>query len=117
MRDPRQRMKLVRMGFSIFTIALGLHPLSAFLSDDWSQFRGPNGTGISRAMNLPVEFGPDRNVLWKTPLPPGHSSPVLGRHRVFVTGFEADKLFVIGLDRQTGNAVGPSPVPLIPEAR
>ncbi len=111
MRDPRQRMKLIWMVLTIIAVTLGLHPVSAFLSDDWPQFRGPNGTGISRAMNLPVDFGPDRNVLWKTPLPPGHSSPVLGRNRVFVTGFEGDKLFVIGLDRATGKIVWQRPVP------
>jgi hypothetical protein len=45
--------------------------------DGWTQFRGPNGTGIGRVGNLPTEFGPSQNVIWKTPLPAGHSSPVL----------------------------------------
>src|SRR5690349_16000309 len=69
---------------------------------DWSRFRGPNGTGVSTATNLPAEFGPDKNVVWKTSLPEGHSSPVLGRNRIFVTGYTGDKkspkLFVIALD-------------------
>src|SRR5262245_65069802 len=74
--------------------------------DEWSRFRGPNGTGVSGATNLPAEFGPDKNVVWKTPLPPGHSSPVLTNNRIFLTAFTGDKkdakLFVIALDRATG---------------
>src|SRR5258705_12900665 len=76
--------------------------LTSFASDEWSQFRGPNGTGVSETRGLPTEFGPTKNVLWKTELPPGHSSPVLTRDRIFVTAHEKDKLFVISLDRQTG---------------
>jgi outer membrane protein assembly factor BamB len=81
------------------------------LADDWSQFRGPNGTGISNATHLPVEFGPERNVIWKAALPPGHSSPVLGRDRIFMTGFEGNKLFTICVDRKTGKLLWQREVP------
>src|SRR3954468_4060121 len=69
---------------------------------DWPQFRGPNGSGVSTDRNLPVEVGPDRNVIWKTPLPPGHSSPVLAGPNIFVTAFQGQTLLTIGLDRATG---------------
>src|SRR5213593_2639829 len=52
---------------------------------DWPQFRGVNASGVSDATNLPVEFGPAKNVIWKTSLPAGHSSPVLTADRIFVT--------------------------------
>ena len=29
-------------------------------SEDWSQFRGPNGSGVSATTGLPVEFGQQR---------------------------------------------------------
>ena len=45
-------------------------------AENWTRFRGPNGTGVSNATNLPVEFGPESHVKWKAALPPGHSSPV-----------------------------------------
>src|SRR5215475_12950690 len=78
--------------------------------DEWSRFRGPNGTGVSGATNLPVEFDPEKGVVWKTALPPGHSSPVLARSRIYVTAHtpidarnNADyQLFVIALDRKSG---------------
>ena len=75
---------------------------TSLASDDWSQFRGPNGTGVSETKGLPTEFGPTKNVVWKTALPPGHSSPVLTRDRIYVTAHDKEKLFVICLDRQTG---------------
>ncbi|HET6979429.1 MAG TPA: PQQ-binding-like beta-propeller repeat protein [Pyrinomonadaceae bacterium] len=79
--------------------------LTGFANDEWSQFRGPNGTGVSETKGLPTEFGPTKNVVWKTELPPGHSSPVLTRDRIFVTAHDKDKLFVISLDRQTGKII------------
>src|SRR5215468_847624 len=69
---------------------------------DWPQFRGVNGLGVSADKNLPVQFGPQKNVVWKTSLPPGHSSPILVGPRIFVTAYEGQKLLTIALDRSTG---------------
>ena len=66
-------------------------PPTSALAEDWSQFRGPNGSGVSVTTGLPEEFGPQKNVVWKTPLPPGHSSPVLTSDRIFVTAYEKIK--------------------------
>lgn len=95
---------------TLFVVLL-LSSLTLAASDDWSQFRGPNGTGVSETKGLPAEFGPNKNVVWKTPLPAGHSSPVLTRDRIFVTAHDKDKLFVIGLDRQTGKILWQREVP------
>jgi pimeloyl-ACP methyl ester carboxylesterase len=62
-------------------------PLTTAVAEDWLQFRGPNGSGVSTSTGLPTEFGPEKNVVWKTPLPPGHSSPVLTRDRIFLTAY------------------------------
>ena len=69
---------------------------------DWSRFRGPNGTGISNTSGLPNDFGPGKNVAWKTAVPSGHSSPVLTDTRIFMTGADAATLIVLALDRATG---------------
>jgi outer membrane protein assembly factor BamB len=74
----------------------------ALAGSDWSRFRGPNGTGVSDTTGLPAEIGPARNVLWKTPVPPGHSSPVLTSTQIFLTAHDAEKLVVLALDRATG---------------
>ena len=42
----------------------------------WPQFRGPNSSGLGEG-KPPVHFGPDQNVLWKTAVGPGLSSPII----------------------------------------
>jgi len=98
--------------------------LTTAFAEDWSQFRGPNGSGVSVTNNLPIEFGPGKNMIWKTDLPPGHSSPVLTADRIYVTAYskaaekEKDhKLLVISLDRQTGKILWQREVPRSREGR
>lgn len=70
---------------------------------DWPQFRGPNGSGLCQSCGqLPTEFGPDKNVIWKTELPEGKSSPVMVGDRIFLTASEGDDLITISLSRATG---------------
>jgi outer membrane protein assembly factor BamB len=86
------------------TIALipGLLVLNAA---DWPRFRGPNGSGVGDAKDLPVEFGKSKNVIWKAAVPPGVSSPVLLANRVFLTAASGKKRLVISLDSRTGKRV------------
>jgi outer membrane protein assembly factor BamB len=78
---------------------------------DWTQFRGPNGSGVSPSKNLPDKFGAQRNLVWKTALPPGHSSPVFTDDRIFVTAFEGKTLLTMCLDRATGKILWRRPAP------
>jgi outer membrane protein assembly factor BamB len=79
--------------------------VSAVRGADWLQFRGPNASGVTTAKNLPVEFGPQKNLAWRTVLPLGNSSPVLAGERVFVTGVEDEKLMTFCLDRASGKTL------------
>ena len=79
--------------------------LAAPAADDWPRFRGPNGAGVVEGGALPAELSATRNVVWKTALPPGYSSPVVSGDRVFVAAFEGDTLLTIALDRATGKEV------------
>ena len=94
---------------------------AAAAAQEWSRFRGPNGTGVSGASDLPVEFGPEKGVIWKTPLPPGHSSPVLTATRIFLTAHtrekEVYKLYVLGIDRQSGKLLWQREVPRTQKGR
>ena len=79
---------------------------------DWPQFRGLHGSAFDPSGDkLPAEIGPDLNPLWKTSLPPGHSSPIVVGSRIFVTGIRDKKLLTIGLDRQTGKQQWESEAP------
>ena len=68
----------------------------------WARFRGPNGAGVDDAAALPQQVGPTRNVIWKTTIPAGHSSPVLAGDRVYLSAAENDRLVALALDRATG---------------
>ena len=74
-------------------------------TNEWPQFRGPNGTGVAEGFTLPAEFSPKKNLVWKTPLPFARSSPVVTADRVFLTASEGDKLITIALDRKTGKVL------------
>jgi outer membrane protein assembly factor BamB len=68
----------------------------------WERFRGPNGTGVSESAGLPAAFGGGKNLVWRTGLPPGHSSPVIGGGRVYLTAFEHDQLYTFCLAQSSG---------------
>ena len=72
------------------------------VGDDWNRFRGPNGSGVIEATGLPLDFGPETNVVWKTTVAPGFSSPVISGDRLLLTAFENDQLITTSLDRQSG---------------
>jgi outer membrane protein assembly factor BamB len=107
-------MSRLRVGSVLVLVALASVGTGA-RSEPWSRFRGPNGLGVSDAAGLPTDFGPDRHVLWKTALPPGHSSPVLTPTRIFLTAHTPEKdaysLFVIALDRPSGRELWRREVP------
>lgn len=71
-------------------------------SQDWPQFRGPNGSGIGGAKGLPVEFGASKNLQWKTAVPFGRSSPVVSAGKIFLTASEPGKLLTLAYDQATG---------------
>jgi outer membrane protein assembly factor BamB len=70
--------------FLVITILLSSIPCVA-RPDDWPQWRGLSGNGVSTETGLPVRWTKD-DVAWKTPLTGlGVSSPIVWRDRVFIT--------------------------------
>lgn len=67
------------------TIALTLALTAGLAAENWPQWRGPSGQGISTEKALPSEWAPDKNVVWKTALPHGYSSPIVWEERIFLT--------------------------------
>jgi len=89
----------------VFTLLLILRVSSLALSADWPQFRGPGGQGHSDAQGLPIEFGENQNVTWKTAVPgTGWSSPVVGGPQIWMTTALSDghSLRAICVDFVTG---------------
>jgi outer membrane protein assembly factor BamB len=68
----------------------------------WPQFRGPNGSGVADGQKPPAEFGPNKNVRWKTPVPGGLSSPIVAGDKLILTAFDGGKLYTIAYRRADG---------------
>ncbi|MFV1966052.1 MAG: PQQ-binding-like beta-propeller repeat protein [Pirellulaceae bacterium] len=60
-------------------------------AQEWTRFRGPNGTGVSDDPTIPVQWT-EKDYCWKAELPGvGHSSPVVWGDRVFLLSGDPDK--------------------------
>jgi len=56
------------------------------LAEDWPQFRGLTGQGLSPEKGLPLTWTETQNVRWKTPLPgSGWSSPSIVNNTIWLT--------------------------------
>ncbi|HET6249456.1 MAG TPA: PQQ-binding-like beta-propeller repeat protein [Tepidisphaeraceae bacterium] len=93
----------------IFLLALGvsLFLLTAIAAADenWPQFRGPGGQGISNAKSLPLTWSETQNVKWKTPIHgKAWSSPVIWKNQIWMTTATEDghDLGVVCVDKGTG---------------
>jgi outer membrane protein assembly factor BamB len=63
---------------------------SVATAQEWTRFRGPNGSGVSAAKSIPVTWTDD-DFRWKAKLPgEGISSPVVWGEKLFVTSAEPD---------------------------
>ena len=103
----------------------------AVLGDDWPQFRGPDGLGISQERGLPVTWSETRNVVWKTAMPGyGSSSPIALDGKLYVTcysgygmasksgGMEDLTLHLVCVNGETGKIVWDKQIkPTLPESR
>jgi outer membrane protein assembly factor BamB len=81
---------------------------SMVAGENWPQFRGPGGNGISDAKNLPITWSETENISWKTAIRgKAWSSPVIWGQQIWMTSAAEDgkESFVICVDRDTGKIV------------
>ena len=91
----RRRVLLVA---SLVTLSI-----SAVSAENWPQWRGPLLDGASSEKNLPVRWGPEENVTWKTALPEwSGSTPIIWDNHIFLNVAEKDSLALWALDRTQG---------------
>jgi outer membrane protein assembly factor BamB len=74
-------------------------------AQEWTRFRGPNGSGVSNDTGFPTEFDKSTNMVWRSPVRPGKSSPVLSGRHIFLTAYENGKLYTQCFDRESGKLV------------
>ncbi|QDU25257.1 outer membrane biogenesis protein BamB [Anatilimnocola aggregata] len=76
-------------------------------AENWPQWRGPNGTGVSSERDLAIVWHEDRGLFWKTPLPEwGTSTPAVWGESIFLTSHTGDgKLLLLKLNKKDGKIV------------
>jgi len=82
---------------------------------EWSQFRGPNGSGTMIGAKPPIEWSDSKNVQWKAALPgPGSSGPILVGDKIFVTSWSGNgvngdkgalKRHLVCVDKKSGKVL------------
>ena len=78
-------MKKTNLPIVLMMSCVTLIGTGRIFAQDWPGWRG-DGRGISTEKNLPLKWGENEGVKWKTPIPgTGHSSPIVWSNRVFVT--------------------------------
>ncbi len=88
--------------------ALAVSTSTLIAAENWPQFRGPDGDGHSDSTGLPVKFGENENVKWKTAIHGrGWSSPVIWGSQIWVTTATEDgtELSALCLDKETGKVL------------
>src|SRR5687767_2366931 len=72
-------------------------------AEDWPQFRGHNGSGVSTSKGLPEKFSFKEKVLWEATLGDGIGSAVIAGGKVYTTAMTAPEKFgVFCHDAATG---------------
>jgi outer membrane protein assembly factor BamB len=98
--DIRYVLRLI--GVSVFGLFAATPP--PVQADNWPQWRGPDGNGVSRETGLPVAWAEGSGVVWKCPLPEwGNSTPAIWGDAIFLTSHLDDRqLLLLKINRQTG---------------
>jgi len=92
---------LLRKSLALLILLGATHNSSA---QEWTRFRGPNGTGISQAKTIPTTWS-EKDINWKVGLPgAGHSSPVLWGEKVFLASADdqTGEVFVLCVNAANG---------------
>src|SRR5262245_29969739 len=79
-------------------------------AEDWLQWRGPNRDGIWNETNIMQSFPREGlKIVWRAPVGPGFSSPVVAQGRVYVTDSQVSRPKarerVLCFDARTGKSM------------
>lgn len=100
--------KLARRDFFLTAALLLLLTALSAPANNWPQWRGTNGDGISPETNVPVKWSASENIAWRTPVTgEGHSSPVVWQDSVFLTTAvsNSQERLLLRFDTRTGKAL------------
>ena len=94
---PRGLCEAKKMRITLVTLlCLGFTSLPRAAAENWPQWRGPQGNGISSERNIATIWGQTENVAWRVELPGSSgATPVIWGDQIFLTSADGDKLVLI----------------------
>ena len=102
-----RRIHCGRRALLLLALAAGCG-VAAGAGGNWPQFRGPQADGHTQSLGLPLTFGEESNVRWKTPVHgKAWSSPVVWDRRIWITTATQDgtELGAMCVEAETGRVV------------
>lgn len=82
-------MRSILLTLFLTPVAQAGDPVDSVALENWPQWRGPLGTGVSPSGDPPIEWSEEQNVQWKRPIPGrGHSTPIVWNSLIFLTTAE-----------------------------
>ncbi len=112
----RFSLNALRTWFSLVAVVIVASALCCGAdADDWTRYRGPNGSGISDLQGVPTQWTAE-DYEWVKELPGvGHSSPIILGERLFITtGLEDGTRQLYCLNASTGEDIWVDEVALMP---
>lgn len=78
-------MRPLTVAIALIVSLLAGH-LSPLQAENWPQWRGPTGNGLSNETGIAKEWSREKNIAWRLPLPgPAGATPIVWEDRIFVT--------------------------------
>jgi len=90
-----------------FALALASILSTVASAQNWPEWRGPDGNGVSHQTGLPLHWSETSGLAWKCDLPAwGHSTPVIWGDALFLTTqVDDDQLRLLKIDKNTGKVL------------
>src|SRR5205814_4258421 len=84
-RNKRTMMKLPSIALALLSL------LGEAGAQEWTRFRGPNGSGVSDAKSVPVTWT-EKDFRWRVSVPGNsHSQPVIWGEKIFIQSATPDE--------------------------
>jgi outer membrane protein assembly factor BamB len=110
---------------NLLVVASLASPVSWVYAEDWTRFRGSDGSGVSQSNDVPTTWNQEKNVRWSAEMPgPGSSCPIVIGNQVLLTcytgyGVKAESpgnardlvRHLVSVDRTTGKIQWTTPIP------
>ncbi len=103
-------------GYHVFCLVALMASALQSSAQEWTRFRGPNGTGISDAKTIPTKWT-EKDINWKVALPgTGHASPVLWGEKIFLTSTEENpsRILILCVNAANGAVLWRKDFPFAP---